>query len=176
MPPATCDIWKMAWKRNEVIVERDDGEESSFSPRRSAPCWELQGRLPPDINLRRHTVWWSNVFTVQHSLSVQRSPAGRERSRLAKDTENGGNLTVNVSFARADEESLRISQSPATDGVILPGGLSNNWKSLEHNCQLDHGSTCFTFRFFAVRSIFKFLLFCRDTAAYCLHTPAANNL
>lgn len=88
----------------------------------------------------------SSLSNTRYRFSVGRLPAGRERSRLAKDTKNGGNLTVNVSFARVDEESLRISQSLATD-AFLPRDFRNNWKSFEHNCQLD---LPVTLRFFAL--------------------------
>jgi len=96
----------MAWKRSEVIVEHDDREESSFSLRRSAllaaRLRELQGRLPPLISTCGDTLSggpMSSPSNTRYRFSVGRLPAGRERSRLAKDTENGGSLMANVSFA-----------------------------------------------------------------------------
>lgn len=170
----------MAWKRNEVIVEHDDREESSFSPLRSRLRARGEAKSFRGAFLLISTCGdtlsggpVSSLSNTRYRFSVGRLPARRERSRLAKDTRNGGNLTVNVSFARVDEESLRISQSLATDGVIQPPrDFYDNWKIFW--AQLSTRSWTYLLYFFVVRLISKLLLF--YTAIYRLHTPAVNNL
>lgn len=126
----------MAWKRSEVIVEHDDREESSFFPRRSALCsrrgYELQGRLPPLISTCGDTLSDGPVSSpsdTRYRFNVGRLPAGRERSRLAKDTENGGSLTAMYllcAWREREGNSRRTSRSFATDKTILPRSFRDN--------------------------------------------------